>query len=174
MGNYGKRLPFSSPLEYPSIWYLVGISRVVSGTWTPLATIVFSHDHFRELPCPARFHFLPALILPSPSSSRAKNHRIHSACHERETTIDSSYSIFRCSSNTGINIDARKISIAFQTWKTNLHLYTRVLSGGDIHRNGNRVKRTILRYTIGQKFVIDRLLHRFLDIRIITYRNNRE
>ena len=172
MGNYGKRLPFSSPLEYPSIWYLVGISRVVSGTWTPLATIVFSHDHFRELPCPARFHFLPSSSHLPPPREQKTTESIPRAT--RETTIDSSYSIFRRSSNTGINIDARKISIAFQTWKTNLHLYTRVLSGGDIHRNGNRVKRTILRYTIGQKFVIDRLLHRFLDIRIITYRNNRE
>ena len=61
-----------SPLSYPGIWYLVGISRVVSGTWTPLATIVFSHDHFRELPCSARFHFLPALILPSPLLLQSK------------------------------------------------------------------------------------------------------
>lgn len=104
-----------SPLSYPGIWYLVGISRVVSGTWTPLATIVFSHDHFRELPCSARFHFLPALILPSPLLLQSKKppnpFRERDRERERETTADSRHSIFRCSSNnSGINIDGRKIS----------------------------------------------------------------
>ena len=104
-----------SPLSYPGIWYLVGISRVVSGTWTPLATIVFSHDHFRELPCSARFHFLPALILPSPLLLQSKKppnpFRERDRERERETIADSRHSIFRCSSNnSGINIDGRKIS----------------------------------------------------------------
>lgn len=62
-GNYGNRLPSSPPSCIP-VYGIVGISRVVSGTW-----IVLSHDHFREFALFRAFSFFTRL-------SPAKNHRI--------------------------------------------------------------------------------------------------